>query len=100
MKSLFLAGLSLVSARKHTELEGYTYDQWVAEYNPVHRGNSSVFEANLASIRKHNSDPTFTWKQGVNKFTGMTAGERRGPIVFQLLALGCPTTPPPSHTST
>lgn len=75
MKSMLLATLGLVSARKHTELEGYTYDQWVSEYNPTHLGNSSVFEANLASIRKHNADPTFTWKQGVNKFTGMTAGE-------------------------
>lgn len=34
-----------------------------------------VFEENLLLIKKHNADPTATYKMGINQFTAMTKEE-------------------------
>jgi len=34
-----------------------------------------IFEKNLGDIKTHNSNPLFTWKKGVNKFTDQTQEE-------------------------
>ena len=46
-------------------MEGYTYTQWLAEFNPEHVGTEEVFNANLASIKAHNVKKGETYKQGV-----------------------------------
>jgi len=36
---------------------------------------AGVFNRNLIEIKKHNSDPSFTWKKGINQFTDQTEDE-------------------------
>jgi cathepsin L len=69
--TLVAAGATIAAARP--ALENESFDSWVAEFPQfAKQSDASVFAANLAEIRKHNADPTQTWKKGVNQFTGMT----------------------------
>lgn len=67
--ALLLSGAALVGATTWDQLatSEYTYEAWLAEYQPKHAGSREVFEANLAEIRAHNANPKNTWKMGVNK---------------------------------
>jgi len=69
------------------ELEGdalasYTYEDYLAEFGKQYDENDIVdrrglFEKSKAYVKKINSDPTKTWKAGLNKFSDMTAAEKR-----------------------
>jgi len=77
---LVLLILAFASATKWHQLETYRFEDYVAEYNLAYAPNEvrmrqSLFEARLREIRQHNSDPTQTWKAGVNQFTDRTEGE-------------------------
>jgi hypothetical protein len=43
------------------------YENFVAEFAPVHAGSEDVFRENLNKIIAHNLDNTQTYKMGVNK---------------------------------
>jgi len=65
---------------KWHQLQGYTFDKYRKEFSKVYDHHEyllrkSIFEERLASIMAHNSDPTKTWKQGVNHLTDRTDGE-------------------------
>eukprot|EP01125_Pyxidicula_operculata_P003741 TRINITY_DN149_c0_g3_i1.p2 TRINITY_DN149_c0_g3~~TRINITY_DN149_c0_g3_i1.p2 ORF type:complete len:370 (-),score=85.08 TRINITY_DN149_c0_g3_i1:51-1160(-) len=81
---LFVAALFVcANSVKWHQLEGYTFENFVAEhkkvYNPTEfQLRSKIFNANLAKIKKHNMDTTKTWKEGVNHFTDLTDEEFRG----------------------
>lgn len=80
---LFLTFLfTLCSSTKWYELEGYTYDDYLEEFNKMYTNEKEfllrfeIFTRNFQEIQKHNSDQTKSWKQGVNQFTDMTMLER------------------------
>jgi len=80
MKSALLLATASARTLWH-QLDGYTYDQWLTEFNPEHPGTEAVFNANLVSIQAHNADATQTYKKGVNKFTGMTPKEFKSKVL-------------------
>ena len=69
------------------QLENYTFDDWVAEYKRPHllgaayRTNTefakrkAIFEANLATIKKHNANPKRSWTMNMNQFGDQTVEE-------------------------
>lgn len=78
----FLA-LAAVAAGRTTwkDLEGYTFDKFVAEfglkYEPQeYEARRAVFLAELARIKVHNAK-NLSWKEGVTKFSAMTASEKK-----------------------
>eukprot|EP01112_Ceratiomyxa_fruticulosa_P021054 TRINITY_DN7331_c0_g1_i1.p1 TRINITY_DN7331_c0_g1~~TRINITY_DN7331_c0_g1_i1.p1 ORF type:complete len:388 (+),score=79.13 TRINITY_DN7331_c0_g1_i1:471-1634(+) len=79
---LGLFALPLVFARgpKWHQLDGYTFDQYIRDFDKEYNDHEldmrrSLFETKLKEIHAHNSNPSFTWKQGVNKFTTYTQQE-------------------------
>jgi cathepsin L len=71
-----------VSGRRlHTQLDGYTYEQWVGELGARHPGTREAWEYNMARIRAHNANPSRTWSAGVNQFTGLTPAEFKAGVV-------------------
>lgn len=79
----FLVLFFAVSASAKTlwhQLEGYTFDDYVQEYEKVYATKDeyllrkSIFEAKLKDIFQHNSED-HTWKKGVNKFSDLTKEE-------------------------
>jgi len=55
-------------------LEEYSYDKYVREYNKQYspeeyQYRKQIFETRLNSIKKHNRDPTKTWKRGINQMS-------------------------------
>jgi len=71
-----------LSAPKWHELEGYTFEQYEHDFRKVYTQDEredrrALFLANLNSIKRHNKDGAFTWKQGVNRFTDRTMQERK-----------------------
>ncbi|EGD74032.1 hypothetical protein PTSG_05727 [Salpingoeca rosetta] len=63
------------------QLDGYSFEHFKAEYgkrylsSEEHDFRRQVFERTLASVKAHNSDPTKTWKQGINHMSDWTDGE-------------------------
>jgi len=73
--------LSAVSATKWFELEGYTYEDYVSEFDKMYtpeeyQVRKDIFLENLNKIKAHNRNPLKTWKEGVNKYTDSTLAER------------------------
>ena len=75
---------SLVAARapKWHEIEGYTFDQFLSDFNkPLAKGTEEykmrkhIFLTKVQAMKKHNADSTQTYKRGINQFTDMTAAE-------------------------
>src|SRR5689334_17370023 len=65
---------------KHTQLEGYTFGDYLRESGKRYEGDEynhrlNVFKNNMKRIQQHNSE-NHSWKMGVNKFTDMTQEER------------------------
>merc|ERR1719436_1385058 len=62
------------------QLEGYTFEDYVQEYEKVYSTKDeysyrkNLFEAKLKDIFQHNSED-HTWKKGVNKFSDLTKEE-------------------------
>ena len=77
------AGWALLSAAAATpwhQLAGYSFDDYQAEfgrqYDPAELpARQGLFEAKLREIQRHNANPHFSWKRGVNHFTDRTAQE-------------------------
>jgi len=72
----------LVSAStKWHQLEEYSFKQYISEFKKVYSTveemefRKSIFEASLESIKEHNSNPNFSWKEGVNHLTDRTEEE-------------------------
>ena len=67
------------------ELDTYTFEKYVKEYNkphaaashPEHFYRKMIFENNMRKIRAHNALKTSSFKMGVNKFTDLTKEEMR-----------------------
>eukprot|EP01116_Phalansterium_solitarium_P001564 TRINITY_DN1137_c0_g3_i1.p1 TRINITY_DN1137_c0_g3~~TRINITY_DN1137_c0_g3_i1.p1 ORF type:complete len:404 (+),score=174.22 TRINITY_DN1137_c0_g3_i1:86-1213(+) len=68
-------------ATKWSQLDDtYTFARYAEEFGKQytateHALRKTIFERRLAAIRLHNSNPAFTWKQGVNQFTDLTDEE-------------------------
>jgi cathepsin L len=80
-----LLALFAVTHAKTTwdKLEGYTFKHYMTEFGrtfPTEEefiARKALFETRLAEMKRHNSDPTNTWKQGVNHLTDRTESEIR-----------------------
>ena len=72
--------LSLSEARKTRwfELDNYKFESYAKEhgkqYSSVeeYKMRQRIFEDKLADIKRHNQDPSQTYKKGVNQFTDRT----------------------------
>ncbi len=83
MKSLsFLALLAAVAnAAYDLQYENYTFEKFLQEFNlkyspsemPARR---TLFENELQRVRAHNGKNS-SWKEGMNKFSAMTASEKK-----------------------
>jgi len=76
---VLLFSVSFGKPRWH-ELEDYSFEEYSRDFNRVYdRSEGSlrrvIFEARLAEIKEHNSNPHHTWKKGVNHFTDQTDQE-------------------------
>jgi cathepsin L len=75
------AGLGLATSRPSwNQLDEYSFPDYVSEfakvYSPVeYKLRQSVFEARLAAIKRHNADPSKSYKRGVNQFSDLTTEE-------------------------
>jgi len=77
-----LAVAFTAQATRWFELKDYTFEKYIKEFNkeyPVeeYETRKQLFETRLTAIRAHNSNPTFTWKEGVNRLTDRTDQEFR-----------------------
>ena len=63
---------------KHHELAGYKFEQYQIDFGKHYatpeeeQHRKKIFEDRLSAIRKHNSNPSHSYKQGVNQFTDGT----------------------------
>jgi len=69
-----------VQSVKWNELQDYSFEKYQKEFDKFYQPSDVlirrwIFENNLVDILKHNSDPTKTWKKGVNHYTDWTLGE-------------------------
>ena len=73
MLALSLSSLSRLEGER--DLTAYTHSDYVGEFSKAyatheeHTKRAGIFNANLALINAHNSDPDKTWYATVNKFT-------------------------------
>jgi len=82
---ILLIFASVVLSAKITkwhQLDGYTFENYVLEYNKIYsteeyQTRKALFEKRLVEIKRHNADPTKTWKNGVNQMTDWTEHEFR-----------------------
>jgi cathepsin L len=79
-----LAAVLVASASARTlwhQLDEYSFEDYKREFSKRYAHTQeeamrrSVFEKNLASIRRHNADTSRTWKEGVNHMTDWTEAE-------------------------
>jgi len=76
-----LCFLVAVFARpKWHELESYSFRDYVNDFNRQYSykeyvDREVIFNRNLKEIKEHNSNPDFTWKEGVNHLTDRTEEE-------------------------
>ena len=104
MRSLIVLGLlaavAMASPKWH-ELEGYTFDNYVAQHGRSYTGaeykkREAIFAENLNVIRKHNADHTQSYKKGVNAFTDVTKEEFKEYNRYEKAK----NTPPPTEIHT
>ena len=74
MRALSLLSLLAVAAGAALRVRpvfpaAYTnsYDEWLAEFKPMHAGTPEVFAANVKAINEHNARGTDSWTMAVNK---------------------------------
>jgi len=78
---VLLALCSYAQAVKWHQLGSYTFDHFRAEFQRDYQSHEEfnlrkgLFEKRLYEIKRHNADPTKSWKMGVNKFTDLTEEE-------------------------
>lgn len=75
-----LVACAAAATRWH-QLDGYSHADYELEFGKKYADDAErslrrqLFETKLAGIRRHNMDPTKTWKEGVNQFTDRTEAE-------------------------
>jgi len=79
--SFFIGALSFKKTQWF-QLDDYTFDDYLQEFSKSYppqelESRRLIFEDKLQSIRLHNSNPTNTWKKGVNRLTDKTDEEFR-----------------------
>lgn len=63
------------------QLDGYRFEDYELEFHKFYENREerefrrNIVESRLEEIRKHNADPTKSWKNGVNQFTDKTDEE-------------------------
>jgi cathepsin L len=62
---------AVVRFPKHHQLEGYTFEQYIADHGKVYSSNEykirkALFERSLEEVKAHNANPKSTWKAGIN----------------------------------
>ncbi len=72
---------SVAAKTSWNQLENYSFDQFIQEFGlkftPTElETRRALFSAELARVRAHNAKG-LSWKEGVNKFSAMTAAEKR-----------------------
>jgi len=79
---LAVAIFAVVEAHKTIEqVENYSFAQYVSEFKKTYTNQAEfnyrkkIFEHRVTKIREHNADPSFTWKEGVNRFSDKTEKE-------------------------
>ncbi len=75
--SLLVAAAARPSA---SSLDSYTFEKYVQDFNLQYKpaeleSRRTLFTTELARVRAHNAK-NLSWKEGVNKFTAMTASEK------------------------
>jgi hypothetical protein len=65
----------------HNELNDYTFEQYVTDFGKQYASHTetlnrkAIFEQNLKEILTHNSNPSHSWKKGVNEHADLTLEE-------------------------
>lgn len=81
-KVCFFTLLTAVAAKTTwNQLDNYTFEQFTKEFGLKYESSElasrrSLFTAELARVRTHNAK-NLSWKEGVNKFSAMTAEEKK-----------------------
>eukprot|EP01040_Poterioochromonas_malhamensis_P013231 gene13231-14528_t len=79
---LLAAFFAITAARPSLEqLDNYTFEQYIKEYNLSFKEDElpqrrALFQSEIQRIKAHNARNS-SWKEGVNKFTVMTAAEKK-----------------------
>jgi len=79
---LLAAFFAITAARPSLEqLDTYTFEQYIKEYNLSFKEDElpqrkALFQSEIQRIKAHNARNS-SWKEGVNKFTVMTAAEKK-----------------------
>eukprot|EP01040_Poterioochromonas_malhamensis_P013232 gene13233-14529_t len=79
---LLAAFFAITAARPSLEqLDTYTFEQFIKEYNLSFKEDElpqrrALFQSEIQRIKAHNAK-NLSWKEGVNKFTVMTAAEKK-----------------------
>jgi len=72
--------LAVFGHPKWHQLESYSFRDYVHDFNKQYSykeyvDREIIFNRNLKEIKEHNSDPSFSWKKGVNHLTDKTEEE-------------------------
>ncbi len=76
-----LAATAAAATTRWHQLHDYTFEAYEAEFGKVYATakeramRRELVETELARVRRHNADPTKTWKEGVNHLTDRTPSE-------------------------
>jgi cathepsin L len=76
----FLAVLAMVAANPSQDLNNYTFEKFVDEFQMKYSAaeipaRKALFEAELTRVREHNAKSK-SWKEGITKFAAMTPAEK------------------------
>ena len=75
-----VVGLAVAKPQWH-QLESYTFEKYLTDYNLKYSSKDmemrrEIFNKELARVKAHNAKNA-SWKEGINKFSVMTAAERQ-----------------------
>jgi cathepsin L len=75
-----IALLSLLAAASAVDLNNYSFEKFVAEFNLDYQpleieSRKTLFDAELARVRAHN-EKNLSWQETINRFSAMTHGEK------------------------
>lgn len=96
--------VSMASAKPTwRDLESYSFEQFVTDFRlpfsnssvPEFAHRRGIFLAELVRVKLHNRAAGKTWKEGVNKFSAMTADEKK--VFFMGRSKGADRSHKPTH---
>jgi uncharacterized small protein (DUF1192 family) len=81
MRALFMLIAAFIAVQAKENFEGYTFEQYLTEYNLSYpqselANRRAIFDSEIARMKAHNAKNA-SWKEGVNRFMTMTAGEKK-----------------------